>query len=374
MINFNLPPFCGREFDYMQDALSRGKISGDGFYTKRCESELRKVINSNVLLTTSCTHSLEMVALLEGFSDSDEILVPAFTFVSSALAFDKFGCKIKFVDVDPVNGMSDLKDYESHISAETRAIVVVHYGGKIAREIEEIAQFCKVNNIILIEDAAQAIGVYRNNKHAGTFGDYGAISFHETKNITSGGEGGALLVANEIAYEKAFVIRDKGTNRRAFFKGMVDKYSWKSKGSSYVMSDLSAAYLLAQIENLDKINNSRKEAYQFYHTSLLELEDKNLFTIMPLAEGNGHMFYLLCPNRDELLEYLRNNNIEATFHYLPLNSSEYVQKSAHKFNVDFSTSGTNRISQEIIRLPLYFGIDRELQNEVIAKIRAFYFE
>jgi dTDP-4-amino-4,6-dideoxygalactose transaminase len=358
----------------MQDALSKGKISGDGFYTKKCENELTKIIKSNVLLTTSCTHSLEMIALLEGFTSADEILVPAFTFVSSALAFDKFGCDIKFVDVDPYSGMATLNDYTSQISSKTKAIVVVHYGGKIANDIESIAKFCKENEIILIEDAAQAIGVYKNNNHAGTFGDYGAISFHETKNITSGGEGGALIVANEISYERAYVIRDKGTNRRAFFNGMVDKYSWKSKGSSYVMSDLNAAYLLAQIENLDKINNFRKAAYEYYFDGLIGLKRKNFLKIFPLQEGNGHMFYLLISKRDSLLSHLRKNNIEATFHYLPLNNSDYVQRNADKFNVNHIVSGSNTISKELIRLPLYFGISRNIQEQVISVIKAYFHE
>lgn len=374
MISFNLPPFYGPEFDYMQDALSRGKISGDGYYTKKCEDELRKVIGSNVLLTTSCTHSLEMISILEGFNSSDEILVPAFTFVSSALAYDKFGCSIKFVDVDPLSGMSTLSHFTSHISSKTRAIVVVHYGGQIAKEIEEIADFCKKNKIILIEDAAQAIGVYRNNKHAGTFGDYGAISFHETKNITSGGEGGALIVASETSYENAFIIRDKGTNRRAFFQGMVDKYSWRSKGSSYVMADLNAAYLLAQLENLDRINSFRRDAYQYYYTNLLDLARNKSLKIFPLNEGNAHMFYLLCSKRNELLEFLRKKNIEATFHYIPLNDSDYVLNNPNKFNIIDTTPATQLLSKEIIRLPIYYSIRRSAQDHVIFSIKEFFNE
>ena len=372
MVNFNKPPFTGKEFDYMKDALSRGKISGDGFYTKQCEIQLSQITKSNVLLTTSCTHSLEMVALLEDFSNSDEILVPAFTFVSSALAYNKFGCKVKFVDVDPLSGMSSLRHYRTQVSSSTRAIVLVHYGGKISEDVEIIADFCKENNIILIEDAAQAVGVRLNGKHAGTFGDYGAISFHETKNITSGGEGGALIIANDISFEKAFTVRDKGTNRRAFFKGMVDKYSWRSKGSSYVMADLNAAYLFAQIENLDRINSFRRSAYEYYYQGLIELEQKNILKLVPLNGGNGHMFYILFPKRDELLVHLRSNNIEATFHYLPLNNSDYVEKSSHIFDTDIHTLGTYDISRQIIRLPLYFGITKICQDKVISAVKSYF--
>jgi dTDP-4-amino-4,6-dideoxygalactose transaminase len=372
-INFNEPVFLGSEIDLIKDAISRNKISGDGYYTKMVEKELCNLLNcKNLILTSSCTHSLEIIPLIEGWGEADEVIVPSYTFVSSALAFDKFNMKIKFADIDPEYGNITYESIKNNLSENTKAIVVVHYAGRITPDIEKIKILCRENKIKLIEDSAQAIGSSYNHLMAGTIGDYGCFSFHETKNITSAGEGGCLIVKDDSFFRKAMIAREKGTNRSEFYLGLVDKYSWKAKGSSYLMSDISAAYLFPQVLNLELINNKRKALYLEYQNGLKNLKITNCIKFPDLAESdNGHMFFILVNKRRELLDYLRTNGIEATFHYLPLETSDYI-KGLNNNNAQVCFE-SQVFSSKLIRLPLHFNLTIDDVNHIISIINKFEF-
>lgn len=374
MISFNKPLFFDDTFEFIEDAINRGKISGDGFYTKECERILSANLASNVLLTSSCTHALEMIALIEDWGSDTEIIVPGYTFVSSALAFSKFRCRISFCDVDANTGMSKLEHYKKAYTSDTKAVVLVHYGGKMAKDTFIIKEWCDDMGIILIEDAAQAIDVTLNGIFAGSVGDYGAFSFHETKNITSAGEGGALIVKDSARYDLAFQVRDKGTNRRAFFQGMVDKYGWKTRGSSYIMSEVSAAYLYSQLLKLDQITEKRRRLYLQYYNGLLSLKEQGKIYYNELFEGNGHMFYILSESRQELLSYLRSKGIEATFHYLTLSDSKFVEEHPSMFTriAGNTLLGSRKIENEIIRLPIHNNIKEEEMQFILTEIKKYY--
>lgn len=373
IVPFNKPCFLGSEIAEMNKAIINDKISGDGPYTKLCEEILTNLTKRESIITTSCTHALEMIALIESWGISDEIIVPSFTFVSSALAFSKFGIKISFCDVNPETGSTNLNFIKKKVNKKTVAVVLVHYAGMTTNDINDIVDFCQKNNLILIEDAAQAINSFHDNKHLGSFGDYGTISFHETKNITSGGEGGALLIKNPDNVKKAYIIRDKGTNRKEFFNGQVDKYSWKSIGSSYVLSDMSVAYLYVQLLNLKLITEKRTSVCKFYSKELQELKNKGKISFIDLSHGNGHLFFILTENRNSILSFLRKKNIEATFHYLPLEKSNFVNDNKHLF--DFSKKdlyNSSLISERILRLPVFYSMSSDQYNYVIKTIKSFY--
>lgn len=373
-VNFNEPPFVGAEMDFIRKALKNKKISGDGAFTKKCENGFKRLlgIETTPILTSSCTHALEMVALIEQFSSKDEIIVPSFTFVSSALAYEKFNISLSFADVDQLYGTLTLDTVKSSLQPNTKAVVYVHYGGRINPEFWKILEFCRSNNLILIEDAAQCVGAKVDKGYLGCFGDYGTFSFHETKNLTSAGEGGMLVVKNKVKAEMAFMVRDKGTNRREFFLGQTDKYTWKSIGSSYLMSDISAAYLFAQIKEIKRITDYRNLMCRTYQDDLLELKQANLIWFPEIDRTyNGHMFYILSKDRDDLISYLRQNMIEATFHYLPLEQSPYI---ISKYKVIKNCKNSAELSNNLIRLPLHLNLKESEIRFITTSLKKYYNE
>jgi len=374
IIPYNKPPFTGNEFIYMQDALAKGKISGDGIYTKRCHEWLEKTLDvKKALLTTSCTHALEMAAILLDIKLSDEIIAPSFTFVSTVNAFALRGAKVKFVDIRPDTMNIDENLIEAAINEKTKAIVIVHYAG-IACNMDKIQSLAQKYNIPLIEDAAQAILSTYKNRYLGTFGDIATLSFHETKNLSMG-EGGAILINNPQFMERAEIIREKGTDRSKFFRGEVDKYTWVDIGSSYLPSDLNAAYLWAQLEQADKIINYRLNAWNKYYNGLKNLANQGYFTLPSIPDGckhNGHIFFVKLPDinvRHKLIEFLKSKRILAIFHYVPLHSSTAGKLYSEFINDDIYTTTE---SERILRLPLYYGIiDNEI-DYIIMQIITFF--
>ena len=328
MIIFNVPPFIGKEVDYMKEAIEKNnKLCGDGPFTKKCNHWFESNFNSpKVLLTTSCTHALEMSAILMEIKPGDEVIAPSFTFVSTVNAFVLRGATIVFVDINPKTMNIDENLIEDAITKKTKAIIPVHYAG-ISCEMDKIMKIAKKYNLFVVEDAAQGVMSTYKGKALGTIGDFGAFSFHETKNYSMG-EGGALLIQNKNYIERAEIIREKGTNRSRFFRGQVDKYTWVDMGSSYLPSELNAAYLYAQLEEANFINDNRLKTWNFYYKELksLEIEGKIELPYIPQeCTHNAHMFYLKCKNLEErtsLIDYLKSNDIMAVFHYIPLHPSE----------------------------------------------------
>lgn len=373
-IGFNKPPFTGNEFIYMQDALAKGKISGDGIYTKRCHEWLEKTLGvKKVLLTTSCTHALEMAAILLDIKLGDEIIAPSFTFVSTVNAFVLRGAKVKFVDIRPDTMNIDENLIEAAINEKTKAIVIVHYAG-LACNMDKIQSLAQKYNIPIIEDAAQAILSTYNGKCLGTFGDIATLSFHETKNLSMG-EGGAILINNPKYIERAEIIREKGTDRSKFFRGEVDKYTWVDVGSSYLPSDLNAAYLWAQLEQADKIINYRLNVWNRYYNGLQDLVNQGYFTIPSIPSNckhNGHIFFIKLPNieiRHKLIEFLKSKGILAIFHYVPLHSSTAGKLYSELVGTDIYTTTE---SERILRLPLYYGITDNEVDYIIMQITTFF--
>ncbi|TXI91477.1 MAG: dTDP-4-amino-4,6-dideoxygalactose transaminase [Neisseriales bacterium] len=374
MIPYNKPPFTGNEFIYMQNALAKGKISGDGVYTKRCHEWLEKTLGVNkALLTTSCTHALEIAAILLEIKAGDEVIAPSYTFVSTVNAFVLRGAKIKFVDIHPDTMNIDESLIEAAINEKTKAIIIVHYAG-VACNMDKIQALTQKYNIPLIEDAAQAILSTYKDKYLGTFGDIATLSFHETKNLSMG-EGGAILINNPKYIERAEIIREKGTDRSKFFRGEVDKYTWVDMGSSYLPSDLNAAYLWAQLEQADQIINYRVNVWYKYYSKLQELASQNYFTMPSIPDSckhNGHIFFIKLPSlevRQKLIEFLKNTGILAIFHYVPLHSS-----TAGKLYSRFvgNDTYTTKESERILRLPLYYGITNNEIDYIIMQITAFF--
>ncbi|AUR53028.1 dTDP-4-amino-4,6-dideoxygalactose transaminase [Aquella oligotrophica] len=372
-IGFNKPPFTGNEFIYMQDALAKGKISGDGIYTKRCHEWLEKKLGvKKALLTTSCTHALEMAAILLDIKAGDEIIAPSYTFVSTVNAFVLRGTKIKFVDIRPDTMNIDENLIEAAINEKTKAIVIVHYAG-VACNMDKIKALAQKYNIPLIEDAAQAILSTYNGRYLGSFGDIATLSFHETKNLSMG-EGGALLINNPHLIERAEIIREKGTDRSKFFRGEVDKYTWVDIGSSYLPSELNAAYLWAQLEQADQIINYRLNVWHKYYNKLQKLNE-DYFTMPSIPDNckhNGHIFYIKLTDmnsRQKLIDYLKAKGIVAIFHYVPLHSS-----TAGKLYSEFvgNDTYTTKESERILRLPLYYGITGNEIDYIIMQITAFF--
>ena len=374
MINFNVPPFTGNEMEYIKKAVENQKICGDGEFTKKCNAWIEERTKTpKCLLTTSCTHALELAALLAGIKEGDEVILPSYTFVSTADAFVLRGAKVVFVDIRPDTMNIDETKIEAAITDKTKAIVPVHYAG-VACEMDTIMDIAKRHNLIVIEDAAQGIMSTYKGKALGTIGDYGCFSFHETKNYSMG-EGGALLIRDEAKVEEAEIIREKGTNRSKFFRGQIDKYTWVNYGSSYLPSDMNAAYLYAQLEMADEINESRLAIWNRYYEGLQELKECGKIELPVVPEGcvhNAHMFYIKAKDLEErtkLISFLKENGILSVFHYIPLHSAPAGEKFGEFFGED---KYTTKESERLARLPMYYGLTMEQVDYIISKVKEFY--
>ena len=374
MINFNVPPFTGKEMDYIKIAVENQKICGDGEFTKKCNAWIEeRTKTAKCLLTTSCTHATEMAALLAEIKPGDEVIMPSYTFVSTADAFVLRGATAVFVDIRPDTMNIDETKIEAAITDKTKAIVPVHYAG-VSCEMDVIMDIAKRHNLIVIEDAAQGVMSSYKGKALGTIGDYGCFSFHETKNYSMG-EGGALLIQDPEMIEAAEIIREKGTNRSKFFRGQIDKYTWVNYGSSYLPSDMNAAYLYAQLEMADDINNARLHIWNRYYDGLKELEEAGKITLPIVPEGcvhNAHMFYIKAEDLEErtaLISYLKANEILSVFHYIPLHSAPAGLKYGRFHGEDVYTT---KESERLCRLPLYYGLTEEQVDYIISKVKAFY--
>ena len=375
MIPFNKPFLTGNEIKYITDAHERGQLSGDGFYTKACHSILESYLGcEKALLTHSCTAALEMCALLLDLSPEDEIIMPSFTFVSTANAFALRGARIRFVDINPSDLCTDLDLIESLISPRTKAIVTVHYAGG-STDMDRLKAIADYHNLYLIEDSAQALGSKYNNKYLGTFGDLACFSFHETKNIISG-EGGALIINNPKFSSRAEYIREKGTNRSSFFRGEIDKYSWVDVGSSYLPGELISAFLYAQLQQIDIINSHRLDACSLYSNKLTELSASSKLSLPSFrseCHTNGHMFYLLLSSEDvrhDFIKFMKSMNVMCVSHYVPLHSSPYGLSYAGSIQVSLPITDT--VSSRLVRLPLWCGLDTSSINYISQCIYQFY--
>ena len=373
-IPFNKPPYIGKESEYVLDAVNKGHISGDGEYTKKCAKKLEELSGTKrALLTTSCTHATEMAALLSDIKPGDGVIMPSYTFVSTADAFVLRGATPVFVDIRPDTMNIDETLIEDAITSKTKAIVPVHYAG-VGCEMDTIMDIARRHNLTVIEDAAQGIASSYKGKALGTFGDFGCYSFHETKNISMG-EGGALLIQNEDLIEPAEIIREKGTNRAKFFRGQIDKYTWVNYGSSYLPSDMNAAYLWAQLENIDTIQKKRISVWNRYKEGLSELEKKEYIEFGAIPDectNNAHMFYIKVSDletRTELISYLKEKGIMAVFHYVPLHSAPAGRKFG-RFNGE--DRYTTKESERLIRLPLFYSIsDEEVEYTIETLLKYF---
>lgn len=374
MINFNVPPFTGKELDYIKEAVERQKICGDGIFTKKCNEWLeQKTGTTKCLLTTSCTHAIELAALLCEIKPGDEVIMPSFTFVSTADAFVLRGATIVFVDIRPDTMNMDENLIEAAITDKTKAIVPVHYAG-VACEMDKIMEIANKYNLFVVEDAAQGIMSTYKGKPLGTFGEFGCLSFHETKNYSMG-EGGAILIRDSEYIEPAEIIREKGTDRSKFFRGQVDKYTWVNFGSSYLPSDMNAAYLYAQLELAEEINQSRIDIWNRYYENLKILADKGMIELPVVPDGcvhNGHMFYIKAKDiheRTKLIDYLKENGILSVFHYIPLHTATAGKKFGRFHGTD---QYTTKESERLTRLPLYYGLSLEQTDDISNKIIEFY--
>lgn len=374
MIRFNVPPFTGKEMEYVKQAVDNMHICGDGEFTQKCSKWLEeKTGSAKVLLTTSCTHALEMAALLCDVKEGDEVIMPSYTFVSTADAFVLRGAKIVFVDVNPKTMNIDETKIEAAITDKTKVIAVVHYAG-VACEMDTIMDIAKRHNLKVVEDAAQGIMSTYKGQPLGTFGDFGCLSFHETKNYSMG-EGGALLIKDPQYIVRAEILREKGTNRSQYFRGQVDKYRWMDFGSSYLPSDMNAAYLYAQLEIADEINNTRLARWQQYYDALLPLEKEGLIElpyIPDYCEQNGHMFYIKCKDlkeRTEFIDFMKKADILCVFHYVPLHSAPAGEKFGTFFGEDkYTTSESDRL----VRLPMFYSLTEKETEYIISKVKEFY--
>lgn len=374
MIHFNVPPFLGTEFTYMKQAVENHKICGDGPFTKKCNEWLENKFNAKkVMLTTSGTSALEMAAWLCNIQPGDEVILPSFTFSSTATAFTLVGAKLVFVDVRPDTMNIDEKLIEQAITPKTRVICAVHYAG-VACEMDAIMDIAKRHNLKVVEDAAQGVMSSYKEKPLGTIGDFGCYSFHETKNYSMG-EGGAIVINDESAITRAEILREKGTNRTQFYRGQVAKYNWVDWGSSYLPSDLNAAYLWAQLLEADKINDNRLETWNKYNKAFKPLAEKGIIELPVIPDGcvhNAHMFYIKCKDlktRTSYIDFMKANDILCVFHYVPLHSAPAGIKFGRFYGEDkFTTSESDRL----VRLPLYYNIDENDLNFVITKTLEFF--
>lgn len=374
MIKFNVPPFIGDEITNIQKAIDSQKICGDGRFTKSCNIWMEEKFNANkVLLTTSCTHALEMAAILADIKPGDEVIMPSYTFVSTADAFVQRGATIVFVDIRPDTMNIDENLIEDAITDKTKAIVVVHYAG-VSCEMDTITDIAKRHNLFVVEDAAQGVMSTYKGKALGTIGDFGCYSFHETKNYSMG-EGGAILIKDDKYIEKAEITREKGTNRSQFFRGQIDKYTWVDYGSSYLPSELNAAYLYAQLKNADKINENRLNSWNLYYDLLKPLADEGFIELPHIPEGcehNAHMFYIKAKDLEErtkLIKFMKDNEISLAFHYIPLHSAPTGLKFGRFHGEDVYTT---KESDRLVRLPMYYGLSTEEIQYVVKYIKKFY--
>ncbi len=376
MINFNVPPYTGKELDYIKECVENQKICGDGAYTKKCNEWIEKKTGTNkCLLTTSCTHATELAALLADIQPGDEVIMPAFTFVSTADAFVLRGAVPVFVDIRPDTMNIDENLIEAAITEKTKAIVPVHYAG-VSCEMDMIMDIAKRYNLIVIEDAAQGIMSTYKGKALGTIGDFGAFSFHETKNYSMG-EGGALLIRDEKYVEEAEIIREKGTNRSKFYRGQIDKYTWVNFGSSYLPSDMNAAYLYAQLEIAEEINNHRLALWNRYYEQLKPLADKGYIELPHIPEGcvhNAHMFYIKTADIEErtaFISFMKEKEIMSVFHYIPLHTAPAGKKFGRFHGQDLFTT---KESERLTRLPMFYKLTMEEVDYICEQVKAFYEE
>ncbi len=374
MIHFNVPPVVGNELQYMEEAIKNRKICGDGIFTKKCSAWMEeKTGTAKALLTTSCTHAIEMSAILSNIQPGDEVIMPSYTFVSTADAFVLRGAKVIFVDIRPETMNIDERLIEEAVTERTKAIVPVHYAG-VACKMDEICDIAKRHNLFVIEDAAQGVMSFYKGRPLGTLGDYGCYSFHETKNYSMG-EGGALLIKDPKNIERAEIIREKGTNRSKFFRGQIDKYTWMDAGSSYLPSDLNAAYLWAQLEKAEEILNDRMASWNLYNQLLKELEEEGYIRLPEIPEEcthNAHMFYIKAKDLEErtrLISYLKEHGVLAVFHYIPLHTAP-AGKVCGKFHGE--DRYTTKESERLVRLPMYYGLKEEEIEYITEKVKEFY--
>ena len=374
MIHFNIPPFTGKEFDYMKEAVENHKICGDGPFTKKCDAWIEERFGTKkALLTTSGSTALDMAALLCGLQPGDEVILPSFTFSSTANSFVLAGAKLVFVDIRPDTMNIDENKIEAAITDKTRVICPVHYAG-VACEMDKIMEIAKKYNLMVVEDAAQGVMSTYKGRALGTIGDFGCYSFHETKNY-SAGEGGAILINNVDYIEKAEILREKGTNRAQFFRGQVAKYNWVDFGDSYLQSDLNAAYLWAQLEMADEINDNRLETWSSYYEAFKPLEEKGIIelpTIPTDCVHNAHMFYIKTKDldtRQEFIKFMKDNEILCVFHYVPLHSAPAGLKFGRFNGIDEHTTSD---SDRLVRLPMYYNMAKEDLEKVIEKTIEFF--
>lgn len=374
MISFNKPPYVGEEIKYIEEAVKAQKICGDGQFTKKCNKWFEdKTGAAKVLLTTSCTHATELAALLLDIQPGDEVIMPAYTFVSTADAFVLRGATAVFVDINPKTMNIDENLIEDAITEKTKAIVPVHYAG-VSCEMDKIMEIAKKHNLYVVEDAAQGVMSTYKGKALGTIGDYGCYSFHETKNYSMG-EGGALLISDGKNAELAEIIREKGTNRSKFFRGQIDKYTWVEAGSSYLPSDMNAAYLWAQLQKADEINENRLQSWNRYYEGLKDLKEAGkieLPYVPEYCEHNAHMFYIKAKDLEErsaLISYLKENGVTAVFHYIPLHTAPAGKEYGRFHGED---KYTTKESERIIRLPMYYELDEQDAKKVMDLIHTFY--
>lgn len=374
MIHFNIPPYVGTEFEYMQEAVRNHKICGDGPFTKKCNEWLEKrFCAKKVMLTTSGSSALDMAALLCGIEPGDEVILPSFTFSSTANSFVLAGAKLVFVDIRPDTMNIDENKIEGAITEKTKVIVAVHYAG-VACEMDAIIDIARRYDLMVVEDAAQGVMSSYKGKALGTIGDFGCYSFHETKNYSMG-EGGAIVINNEKYIEKAEILREKGTNRSQFFRGQVAKYNWVDFGDSYLQSDLNAAYLWAQLQAADEINNNRLATWDTYYTAFKPLAEEKIIKLPTVPDGcvhNAHMFYIKCINvntRQAYIKYMKEHEIMCVFHYVPLHSAPAGLKFGRFFGSDIYTT---KESDRLVRLPLYYNIDTNDLKRIIEYTLLFF--
>ena len=374
MIRFNVPPYVGKETEYMKAAIDSHKICGDGEFTKRCNAWIEEHTGTaKALLTTSGTQVLEMAALLSDIQPGDEVILPSYTFVSTANAFVLRGAKLVFVDIRPDTMNIDEKLIEDAITDKTRAIVPVHYAG-VGCEMDTIMDIAKRHNLVVVEDAAQGVNAFYKGRALGSIGDYGCFSFHETKNYSMG-EGGAILINRPEQIEDAEIIREKGTDRSRFFRGQVDKYTWVNIGSSFLPSDINAAYLMAQLEMADEINENRLQSWTRYNEGLQDLAQEGVIELPYIPEEcthNAHMFYIKTKDMEErkaLISYLKERDIAAVFHYVPLHSAPAGLRFGRFHGEDRYTT---KESERLLRLPMYYNLSESDQQKVIDAVHGFY--
>jgi dTDP-4-amino-4,6-dideoxygalactose transaminase len=375
VIPFNKPPYAGTEDKYVLQAMRSDKISGDGYYGRKCQTWFEERLNcKKTLLTPSCTAALEMAAILIDIQPNDEVIMPSYTFVSTANAFVLRGAKIVFIDIRPDTMNIDETLIEAAITPKTKAIVPVHYAG-VSCEMDVIMDIAERYNLFVIEDAAQGVMSSYKGKALGTIGHLGTYSFHETKNYTSGGEGGLLLINDEQFLQRAEIIREKGTNRSQFFRGQVDKYSWVDIGSSYLPSELQSAYLWGQLEKAGEINQNRLETWDAYYKAFKPLVKKGMLEvpIIPIdCKHNAHMFYLklkTLTDRALFIRHMKRKNVLTVFHYIPLHSSIAGKKFGQFFDIDINTT---KESELIVRLPLFFNMTERDRKHIINSVIEFY--